>query len=116
MASVRGCGGPVSPPGAVSPGGTWKSSTRTVRSSPVIPNRRCRAWQAAVLPAPFDPMNGVSPGLEGDDGPLVPEAPEILQHERLDVHDLAFEGAEHPGDLDRRNAPRPCGKPPSEPP
>src|ERR1022692_3036499 len=38
---------------------------RTVRSSAVIPNRRCRAWQAAVLPAPFDPMNGVSPGSSG---------------------------------------------------
>jgi hypothetical protein len=30
--------------------------------------------------------------LEGNDSPLVPEAPEILEHERLDVHDLAFEG------------------------
>jgi hypothetical protein len=42
------------------------------------------------------------PRSEGYDGPLVPETAEILEHERLDVHDLAFAGAEHPGDLDRQ--------------
>ena len=56
------------------------------------------------------------PRLEGNDSPLISEAPEILEHERLDVHDLAFEGGEHLGDLDHETRRGPMRRPASEPP
>jgi hypothetical protein len=40
--------------------GMWKSSARTTRSCPVIPNSRSSASQAAVLPVPLVPMKAVS--------------------------------------------------------
>jgi hypothetical protein len=60
------------------------------------PEQALQSLAGSGLAGTVGPDERSQPRSKRDDGPLVPEAPEVLEHERLDVHDLAFEGREHP--------------------